>query len=185
MATPPESQLKSLMQKPNFLRGKPPTFFGKGEISIDLKGIKTPVVLTECLPFRTKSGSQQKFMDMENRSPTLRQVNHAGLIGAGLGHLAKHFPITPPPGTQVLVIDSCSDWSKVEQAMIELGKVGMRAAEAGKSLRRCLLGLDSSNLEKGINKKRFPIPENKDVSYGKRQANKWAYKYSHKRPNKL
>lgn len=109
-------------------------------------------------------------------------------IGSGMSHMlrdhAKFFPIMPPPGMKLLVIDSCSELNHAIEALIRLGQVGINASKAGRDLRDIMLKMEKETKLKNKNKNEF-INDGKDVSYSRQQSRKWANSYSHKRPKKL
>ena len=125
---------------------------------------------------------KEKLQSME--SPFTR----IAAIIPGIGHLsrtqAKHFPIIPPPGTQVLVIDSLSDLKLAVQALQEMGQAGIRGHEAVTNMRDAMLALSECGV--GLKKKRKSfIKEEGGVLYSRGQAQRWPQTYSHKRPKKL
>jgi len=171
------------------------------KISFDLKcqGLvkyKTPMtmrldkgtVAAATLPLDHKSMDEMMQVlkaKLEKMEPAFTRI---ATIGTGIGHLAraqaKHFSITPPPGTQVMVIDSLSDLKMAEQALRLMGQAGIRGMEAGKNMREALLALSECGAGKKKKRKDF-INRDEGVLYSREQSQRWANSYSHKRPKKL
>ena len=89
------------------------------------------------------------------------------------------FPLIPPQDS--IVLDSFSDLSMAEKAILQLNKTGINAKQAGKDLREAMVKLSNSTCIYD----EFLKTENNNVSYSKRQAQKWAPKYSHKIKRRL
>lgn len=89
------------------------------------------------------------------------------------------FPLVPPQDS--IVIDSFSNLTHAEEAMLMLAKTGITTAQASKDLILAMRKLgEVDNIYEG-----FPKEEDNSVLYRKRQAAHWANKHSHKIRRKL